>query len=191
MNRALASVARRIPGDAASYSDLDLLSSRLKALSDAIPGVRSMVLLDTDGTVVASSVDCCSAATSGSRLLPKARDGLQRRRCIVAPPLEDRDRLVHGVFVARDLRAERRLRRRRRRRARRVLRGADALGAVRARHARLLAHGDGKVVRDHAPIDSRGGDGDLRRRSRIAGAAEPGATRIVVGAVGACRRDSA
>ncbi|MDQ6685941.1 MAG: diguanylate cyclase, partial [Pseudomonadota bacterium] len=33
-----------------------LTSARLKALSDAIPGVRSMVLLDGAGTVVASSV---------------------------------------------------------------------------------------------------------------------------------------
>jgi hypothetical protein len=39
------------------YSVSTLLSVRLKALSDAIPGVRSMVLLDADGTVVASSVD--------------------------------------------------------------------------------------------------------------------------------------
>ena len=34
-----------------------LLSPRLKVLSDAIPGVRSMVVLDADGSVVATSVD--------------------------------------------------------------------------------------------------------------------------------------
>ena len=34
-----------------------LFSPRLKALSDAIPSVRSMVLLDADGNVIASSVD--------------------------------------------------------------------------------------------------------------------------------------
>nr|HET7860755.1 diguanylate cyclase [Caldimonas sp.] len=34
-----------------------VLSQRMKALSDAIPGVRSMALLDGEGTVVASSVD--------------------------------------------------------------------------------------------------------------------------------------
>jgi len=34
-----------------------VLSERMKALSQAIPGVRSMALLDTEGTVVASSVD--------------------------------------------------------------------------------------------------------------------------------------
>ena len=56
MNRALASVRNDFlaaPATGASAA----LSLRLKALSDAIPGVRSMVLLDTDGTVVASSVD--------------------------------------------------------------------------------------------------------------------------------------
>jgi len=56
MNRALASVRDEFLGTPV-YSVSSLLSSRLKALSDAIPGVRSMVLLDSDGTVVASSVD--------------------------------------------------------------------------------------------------------------------------------------
>ncbi len=56
MNRALASVrsdylAAPAAGAAAA------LSLRLKALSDAIPAVRSMVLLDADGIVSASSVD--------------------------------------------------------------------------------------------------------------------------------------
>ena len=54
MNRALASVRDDY---LAAPGAMSALSLRLKALSDAIPGVRSMVLLDTDGTVVASSVD--------------------------------------------------------------------------------------------------------------------------------------
>ena len=58
----------------------------MKALSDAIPGVRSMALLDADGTVVASSVDALlgrdfanrdyfRAARAGSR-----RDAVRRAR---------------------------------------------------------------------------------------------------------------
>ncbi|MEO8525789.1 MAG: diguanylate cyclase, partial [Caldimonas sp.] len=56
INRALVSVREeflRTP----VYSVSSLLSPRLKALSDAIPGVRSMVLIDADGTVAATSVD--------------------------------------------------------------------------------------------------------------------------------------
>ncbi len=56
INRALVSVREEFLGTPI-YSVSSLLSLRLKALSDAIPGVRSMVLLDPDGTVVATSVD--------------------------------------------------------------------------------------------------------------------------------------
>ena len=56
INRALVSVREDFLGTPA-YSVSSLLSMRLKALSDAIPGVRSMVLLDPEGTVVATSVD--------------------------------------------------------------------------------------------------------------------------------------
>ncbi len=56
INRALVSVREDFLGTPV-YSVSSLLSLRLKALSDAIPGVRSMVLLDADGTVVATSVD--------------------------------------------------------------------------------------------------------------------------------------
>ena len=66
MNRALASV--RIEYLATPiHSVSTLLSIRLKALSDAIPGVRSMVLLDADGTVVASSVDAMLGRDFGDR----------------------------------------------------------------------------------------------------------------------------
>ncbi|MGZ5274270.1 MAG: diguanylate cyclase domain-containing protein [Caldimonas sp.] len=56
INRALVSVRDDFLGMPA-YSVSSLLSPRLKVLSDAIPGVRSMVVLDADGTVVATSVD--------------------------------------------------------------------------------------------------------------------------------------
>ena len=56
INRALVSVREEFLTTPV-YSVSSLLSPRLKALSDAIPGVRSMVLLDPDGTVVATSVD--------------------------------------------------------------------------------------------------------------------------------------
>jgi diguanylate cyclase (GGDEF)-like protein/PAS domain S-box-containing protein len=56
INRALASVRDEFLATPA-YGVSSLLSLRLKALSDAIPGVRSMVLLDADGNVAATSVD--------------------------------------------------------------------------------------------------------------------------------------
>jgi hypothetical protein len=56
MNRALASV-RDDYLTMPPHQTSTLLSARLKVLSDAIPGVRSMVVLDAGGTVVASSVD--------------------------------------------------------------------------------------------------------------------------------------
>jgi diguanylate cyclase (GGDEF)-like protein/PAS domain S-box-containing protein len=56
INRALVSVRDDFLGTPI-YIASSLLSLRLKALSDAIPGVRSMVLLDADGTVAATSVD--------------------------------------------------------------------------------------------------------------------------------------
>jgi C4-dicarboxylate-specific signal transduction histidine kinase len=56
MNRALATVRDDFLATPV-HSVSTLLSVRMKALSDAIPGVRSMALLDADGTVVASSVD--------------------------------------------------------------------------------------------------------------------------------------
>ena len=56
INRALTSVRDDFIGMPAHQSST-LLSARLKVLSDAIPGVRSMVVLDADGTVVATSVD--------------------------------------------------------------------------------------------------------------------------------------
>ncbi|MDQ2926720.1 MAG: diguanylate cyclase [Pseudomonadota bacterium] len=56
INRALASVRDDFLGTPA-YSVSSLMSPRLKALSDAIPGVRSMVLLDAEGNVAATSVD--------------------------------------------------------------------------------------------------------------------------------------
>ncbi len=40
-----------------AQSPASMLSTRLKVLSDAIPGVRSMVVLDADGLVAASSVE--------------------------------------------------------------------------------------------------------------------------------------
>jgi diguanylate cyclase (GGDEF)-like protein/PAS domain S-box-containing protein len=56
INRALASVRDDILAGPTAVVP-PLLSARLKALSDAIPGVRSMVLLDADGVVAASSVE--------------------------------------------------------------------------------------------------------------------------------------
>ena len=56
INRALASV-RDDYLSMPPHQTSTVLSARLKVLSDAIPGVRSMVVVDAAGTVVASSVD--------------------------------------------------------------------------------------------------------------------------------------
>ena len=55
INRALVSVRDEYPSTPV-HGVSTLLSHRLKALSEAIPGVRSMILIDADGTVVATSV---------------------------------------------------------------------------------------------------------------------------------------
>ena len=56
MNHALAGLREEFLATPV-HSVSTLLSVRMKALSDAIPGVRSMALLDADGTVVASNVN--------------------------------------------------------------------------------------------------------------------------------------
>ena len=56
INRALASARDDFLATPA-HNVGSLLSPRLKVLSDAIPGVRSMVVLDAEGSVVATSVD--------------------------------------------------------------------------------------------------------------------------------------
>jgi diguanylate cyclase (GGDEF)-like protein/PAS domain S-box-containing protein len=66
INRALASVRDEFLATP-KYSISSLLSLRLKALSDAIPGVRSMVLLDADGNVAATSVDTLLGRDFSSR----------------------------------------------------------------------------------------------------------------------------
>ena len=88
MSRALASVRDEFL-DTPVYSVSTLLSVRLKALSDAIPGVRSMALLDADGTVVASSVDALRGRDFSDRdYFRKALLGNSAQTLYVAPPLK-------------------------------------------------------------------------------------------------------
>ena len=69
------------------YSVSTLISVRLKALSDAIPGVRSMVLLDVDGNVSASSVDTLLGRDFAAREYFRApRDGKNADTLYVAAP---------------------------------------------------------------------------------------------------------
>ena len=85
MYRALASVRGEFLATPV-YSVSTLLSVRLKALSDAIPGVRSMVLLDADGTVVASSVDALLGRDFSDRdYFRRARAGQGANTLYVAP----------------------------------------------------------------------------------------------------------
>jgi diguanylate cyclase (GGDEF)-like protein/PAS domain S-box-containing protein len=86
INRALASVREGF-ADTPPHSVSTLTSSRLKALSDAIPGIRSMVLLDADGTVLASSVDTLLGRDFGDRDYFRApRTGRSAATLYVAAP---------------------------------------------------------------------------------------------------------
>src|SRR5664279_876132 len=99
MYRALASVRDEFLTTPV-YSVSTLLSVRLKALSDAIPGVRSMVLLDVDGNVVASSVDTLLGRDFWNRdYFRKARDGHSAQTLYVAPPLKTVINSYTVIFV--------------------------------------------------------------------------------------------
>jgi diguanylate cyclase (GGDEF)-like protein/PAS domain S-box-containing protein len=185
MYRALASVRGEFLATPV-YSISTLLSPRLKALSDAIPGVRSMVLLDADGTVVASSVDALLGRDFSDRdYFQKARDGRSADTLFVAPPLKTVIDSYTVIFV----------------RAIYAPNGAfagAAAAALEPEYFRVLmrsvlyapdmrvslGHGDGKVFVT-MPVDARGSDDELPPafaaigRERI----DPSATRIVVSAV--------
>src|SRR6185369_5433971 len=99
MYRALASVRGEFLATPV-HSVSTLLSMRLKALSDAIPGVRSMVLLDPDGTVVASSVGTLLGRDFSDReYFRKARAGHDPDTLYVAPPLKTVINSYTVVFV--------------------------------------------------------------------------------------------
>ena len=189
INRALASVRDEFLATP-PHSVSTLLSARLKALSDAIPGVRSMVAARRRRHVVASSVDTLLGRDFADRdyfRAPRASrnagDALRRRA------VQDLARQLHGRLRARDRRAERRLRRRRRRRARAgVLRGADALGAVRARHVGLARPRRRQGVRHHAAQDTAP---DRGRLAAVARRDRPAAQRPAPSAAVVRRRRSA
>jgi diguanylate cyclase (GGDEF)-like protein/PAS domain S-box-containing protein len=86
MNKALTSVRDEFLATPV-YGVSTLISMRLKALSDAIPGVRSMILVDADGNVAASSVDMLLGRDfSGREYLRAARDGKSADTLYVAAP---------------------------------------------------------------------------------------------------------
>ena len=85
------------------------------------------------------------------RLLPRDQGAPQPGDAVRRLAVQDLARQLHDRVRPGDRRAERRLRRRRRRRPRaRVLRGPDALGAVRARHVGLARAQRRQGVRDDA-----------------------------------------
>jgi diguanylate cyclase (GGDEF)-like protein/PAS domain S-box-containing protein len=186
MSRALASVGEEYLATPV-YSVSTLLSVRMKALSDAIPGVRSMALLDADGTVVASSVDGLLGRDFASRdYFLAARAGGSAGTLHVAPPLKTSLGSYTVIFV-REVRAPN---------------GAFA-GAVAAalepEYFRVLmrsvlyapdmwvslGHGDGKVFVT-MPEDPRRIEGESQPAFAAMGrqGSEPGATPIVIGAIG-------
>ncbi len=86
VNKALASVRDEFLATPV-YGVSTLISVRLKALSDAIPGVRSMVLLDADGNVAASSVDMLLGRDFADREYFRVpRDGKSADTLYVAAP---------------------------------------------------------------------------------------------------------
>jgi diguanylate cyclase (GGDEF)-like protein/PAS domain S-box-containing protein len=88
MNRALASVREEYLATPV-YGVSTTLSPRLKALSDAIPGVRSMALIDADGTVVATSVDMLLGRDFADRdYFRAARSGHDPEALYVASPFK-------------------------------------------------------------------------------------------------------
>jgi hypothetical protein len=104
MNRALASVGEEFLATPI-HSVSTLLSMRLKALSDAIPGVRSMVLLDVDGNVVASSVDTLLGRDFADRdYFRAARASRSAQTLHVAAPLKT-SLGSYTVVFAREIRA--------------------------------------------------------------------------------------
>ncbi|MEO5844193.1 MAG: diguanylate cyclase [Caldimonas sp.] len=186
MNRALASVREEYLATPV-HSVSTLLSIRLKALSDAIPGVRSMALLDADGTVVASSVGALLGRDFADRdYFRTARDQGGDATLHVAAPLKTALGSYTVVFV----------------RAIRAPNGAFA-GAVAAalepEYFKVLmrsvlyapdmwvsiGHGDGKVFVT-MPEDPRRIEGGPHPSFAAMGnlRGEAGATPIVIGAIG-------
>jgi diguanylate cyclase (GGDEF)-like protein/PAS domain S-box-containing protein len=186
MSRAMASVRAEYLSTPI-HSVSTLISVRLKALSDAIPGVRSMALLDADGTVVASSVDPLLGRDFADRdYFAAARAGTPETLYVAAPlktPLDTYTvifvRAIHapnGAFagiVAAALEPEyfRVL-------MRSVLYAPDMRVSI--------GHGDGKVFVT-MPEDARASDTDLQPSFAAVGRrrGDAGATEVVVGAVGA------
>jgi diguanylate cyclase (GGDEF)-like protein/PAS domain S-box-containing protein len=186
MYRALASVRSEFLTTPV-YGVSTLLSVRLKALSDAIPGVRSMILLDADGTVVASSVDSLLGRDFSDRgYFRKAREGHDADTLFVAPPLKTVIDSYTVIFV----------------RAIYTPSGAFAGAAAAALEPEYfkvllrsvlyapdmrvsLGHGDGKVFVT-MPDESRSGDGDLPPAFAAIGRrrADPETTEIVIGSTG-------
>ena len=101
VNRALASVRGEYLATP-RHSVSTLISMRLKALSDAIPGVRSMVVVDADGNVAASSVDTLIGRDFADRdYFRSARDGRDGDTLYVATPFNTLARQLHRRLRAR------------------------------------------------------------------------------------------
>ncbi|MEO8836179.1 MAG: diguanylate cyclase [Caldimonas sp.] len=186
MNRALASVRGEYLATPI-YSVSTLLSTRLKALSDAIPGVRSMVLLDVDGNVVASSVDTLLGRDFRDRdYFVAARASANAATLHVATPVKTALGMYTVVF-ARAI----------------VAPNGEFAGAVAAALEpdyfqvllrsvlyapdmwASLGHGDGKVFVT-MPQDASRSDSDFRSAFMEIGEAglDDNATRIAIGPIG-------
>jgi len=184
MNRALATVRDDFLATPV-HSVSTLLSVRMKALSDAIPGVRSMALLDADGTVVASSVDSLLGRDFADREYFRAARNGNAETLYVAPPMKTPIGTYTVIFV----------------RAIRAPNGGFA-GAVAAalepEYFKVLlrsvlyapdmwvslGHGDGRAFVT-MPEDSRRIEGESQPAFAAIGRQRPGAsdTSIVLGAM--------
>ncbi len=186
INRALVSVRDEF-STTPVHSVSTLISTRLKALSDAIPGVRSMVLLDADGTVAASSVDTLLGRDFTDREYFRAsRDRLSGATLHVAAPYKT-SLGGHTVVFARTVTG-----------SNGAFAGAVA-AALEPEYFEVLlrsvlyapdmwvavGHADGKVFVTMPPDPGRT-EGDWQKAvARQAGLDhEPGATPVIVGSVG-------
>ena len=186
MNRALASVSDEFLATPV-YSVSTLLSVRLKALSDAIPGVRSMVLLDVDGNVVASSVGTLLGRDFADRdYFRAARAGHSAQTLHVATPMKT-SLGSYTVVFAREIHS-----------ANGAFVGAVA-AALEPEYFKVLmrsvlyapdmwvslGHGDGKVFVT-MPEDARRIEGDAQPAIAAIGQqrGDASATPIVIGAIG-------
>jgi len=86
INRALASLIEDLPRWRGQADGMERAGQRLRAFSDAVTGVRTMALLDADGTVLAASRDELVGGNFGQRAYFLAARQAAPGALVVSPP---------------------------------------------------------------------------------------------------------